>query len=103
MLGFGIAEGVVLTGDTRQRREFIKVLGGVAVALPVSAHAQQPKQMRRIGVILPANTENAEFQAFLASFLQGMALLGWTFGHTVQIDTRWAGANADDIRKHATE
>jgi hypothetical protein len=58
-----------------QRREFIKVLGGVAVALPVPAHAQQPKQMRRIGVILPANTENAEFQAFLASFLQGMALL----------------------------
>jgi len=86
-----------------QRREFIKVLGGAAVALPVSSHAQQPKQMRRIGVILPANADNAEFQAFLASFLQGMALLGWTIGHNVQIDTRWPGANADDIRKHATE
>ena len=26
----------------------------------------------------------------------GEALLGWTIGRNVRIDTRWAGANADD-------
>ena len=28
---------------------------------------------------------------------------GWTNGRNVQIDMRWAGGNADDIRKYATE
>ena len=54
-----------------QRREFIKALGGAVVALPISAHAQQPERMRRIGVILPANTDDAEFRAWVAAFLQG--------------------------------
>src|SRR5207244_8065557 len=29
--------------------------------------------------------------------------LGWTIGRNVQIDTRWATANPDDIRRHAAE
>jgi putative ABC transport system substrate-binding protein len=32
-----------------------------------------------------------------------MALLGWTIGRNARIDTHWAGANADAIRKHAAE
>ena len=43
------------------------------------------------------------FQARLAAFLQGLAQLGWTIGRNVRIDTRWATANADDIRRHAAE
>jgi putative tryptophan/tyrosine transport system substrate-binding protein len=63
-----------------RRREFIKVLGSVAVTLPISAHAQQPERMRRVGVILPANADDAEFRAWVGAFQQGMALLGWTIG-----------------------
>src|SRR5262249_3995587 len=33
----------------------------------------------------------------------GLALLGWTEGRNVRVDTRWAGTNPDDIRKHAME
>ena len=40
---------------------------------------------------------------FRPAFLQGLALLGWTISRNVQIDIRWAGGNADDIRRHATE
>jgi len=39
----------------------------------------------------------------MAAFQQGLALLGWTDGRNVRIDTRWATTNADDIRRHAAE
>jgi hypothetical protein len=59
--------------------------------------------MRRIGILLPAAADDAEFQARVGAFLQALALLGWTIGRNVRIDTRWAGANADDTRKYAAE
>ena len=86
-----------------RRRDFITLLGGTAVAWPLAARAQQPERMRRIGIILPATADDAEFQARVAAFQQALALLGWTIGRNVRIDTRWAGANAADLRRHATE
>ena len=35
--------------------------------------------------------------------MQGLALLGWTIGRNVRIDTRWATTNAAEIRRHAAE
>ena len=37
-----------------------------------------PSGMRRIGILLPAASDDAEFQARLAAFHQGRALSGWT-------------------------
>src|ERR1700730_1148571 len=85
-----------------RRREFITFLGG-AVALPRAARAQQPERMRRIGILLPAAADDTDYQARVGAFLQALALLGWTIGRNVRIDTRWAGANAADIRRHAAE
>ena len=59
--------------------------------------------MRRIGVLLPGTSDDADFQARLGAFLQGLALLGWTIGRNVRIDVRWATANAAEIRQHAAE
>ena len=86
-----------------QRREFITLLGGAAAAWPLAARAQQGDRMRRIGVLLPAAADNSEFQARMGAFLQALALLGWTIGRNVRIDTHWATTNRDDIRRHAAE
>jgi putative tryptophan/tyrosine transport system substrate-binding protein len=85
-----------------KRRTFIAALGGAAV-WPLVARAQQPERMRRIGILLAATAEDAVFQTRLAAFYQELALLGWSIGHNVRIDTRWATANAAEIRRHAAE
>ena len=86
-----------------RRRGFITLIGGTAVAWPLAGRAQQRERMRRIGVLLPAAADDSEFQARVGAFLQGLALLGWTIGRNVEIDIRWATANADEIRRHAAE
>jgi putative ABC transport system substrate-binding protein len=83
-----------------RRREFITLLGGVA-AWPLAARAQQAERMRRIGVLMNWSADDAEGQARLAAFTQGLKQLGWSEGRNLGIDTRWA--TADDIRRHAAE
>ena len=85
-----------------QRRQFIALLGGAAT-WPPTARAQQGERMRRIGVLLAATADDARFQTFLGAFLQELQSLGWSIGRNVQVDTRWATANAAAIRKHAAE
>jgi putative ABC transport system substrate-binding protein len=84
------------------RREFITLLG-CAAAWPLAAHAQQGDRMRRIGVLLPVATDDAEFQTRVGAFLQALQQLDWTIERNVEIDIRWATANADAIRRHAAE
>jgi putative tryptophan/tyrosine transport system substrate-binding protein len=86
-----------------RRRDFIKVVAGSGAAWPLAARAQQPERMRRIGILLAATADDAEFQAWVGAFLQALALLGWTIGRKMQIDTRWATANVGEIRRHAAE
>jgi putative tryptophan/tyrosine transport system substrate-binding protein len=87
------------------RREFIVLLGGTAAttALPLTTRAQQPERMRRIGVLLPGTSDNAEYHARMAAFLQGLQQLGWSDGRNVRIDTRWAAGDAYLIHKYAAE
>ena len=85
-----------------KRRKFIALLGG-AVALPLAARAQQPERMRRIGILLPAAANDADFQTWVGAFLQELALLGWTIGRNVRIDIHWATVNHAEIRKQAAE
>src|SRR5215468_2961397 len=86
-----------------KRREFITLLGGTAAAWPLAARAQQPSQVRKIGVLMNLASDDAEGQARLAAFHQGLQQLGWTVGRNVQIDYRWGAGNADRIRKFAAE
>jgi hypothetical protein len=53
-----------------RRREFITLIGGAAVLWPLGTWAQQGERVRRIGVLLPATADDADFQSFYGAFLQ---------------------------------
>jgi ABC-type uncharacterized transport system substrate-binding protein len=86
----------------RHRREFITLLGGV-VSWPLAARAQQSERVRRIAILLNAAADDPRYQPWVGAFLQALALLGWTIGRNVRIDTRWSGVNAAETRRHAAE
>jgi putative ABC transport system substrate-binding protein len=88
-----------------RRRDFITVIAGLGAVWPLTltARAQQPQRMRRIGVIIPGTADDAEYQARMAAFLQELQQLGWSDGRNVRIDSRWAAGDANLFRKYATE
>jgi hypothetical protein len=81
-----------------RRREFIAGLGSAAV-WPVVARAQQPSQMRRIGVFSTLAADDPDSRPQIEAFLQGLAQLGWTDGRNVLIDYRWGSGYVDRILK----
>src|SRR5262249_2347910 len=85
------------------RRKFLATLGGAAAAWPLAARAPQREKMRRIGVLLPFSSDDAESQVRIGAFLQTLALSGWTIGRNVQIDTRWGARDAERIQRYAAE
>src|SRR5262249_13168148 len=85
-----------------RRRDFIGLLGGAAAAWPLAARAQQGERVRRIGLLM-ATADDREGQARVTALKQGLQELGWTEGRNIQIETRFAGADADRIRAHAAE
>jgi ABC-type uncharacterized transport system substrate-binding protein len=89
--------------DQIKRRDFITLLGGAAAAWPLAARAQQGNQVRSIGVLLAATADASEYQARLGAFQQELQKFGWSIGRNLRIHIRWAGINADDIRRHAAE
>src|SRR5262245_37190311 len=86
-----------------RRRQFLSLLGGAAASYPLAARAQQSERMRRIGVLMSTTAEDAEGQARIAAFLQGLRQAGWVVSGNVQIDTRWGAGDAERTRKFAAE
>jgi putative ABC transport system substrate-binding protein len=86
-----------------KRREFITLLGGVAASWPLAARAQQPERVRRIGVLTSSSMQDLATQARFAALQQGLQQLGWTDGHNLRIDYRWAAGDADNLHRYAGE
>ena len=84
-----------------RRRDLITLLGGAAAGWPAAARAQQGERMRRIAVLLPATADDTNYQTWFGAFLQGLQKSGWTHRPNVQVDTRWATANPDAVRRNA--
>src|SRR6516165_7446570 len=59
------------SGAAMRRRKFITLLGGVAAAWPVAAHAQECDRMRRLGVLMAGVESDPQYQADVAVFREG--------------------------------
>jgi putative ABC transport system substrate-binding protein len=86
-----------------RRRQFLTLLGGAAAGWPFAARAQQPGQVRRIGVLMNLAADDPEALGRITAFVQGLQELGWTDGRNVRIDTRWGAGDADRFRRYAGE
>jgi len=85
------------------RRELLAALGGAAAAWPLAARAQQPEQMRKIGVLMGFAESDPDGQAFVAAFREGLQKLGWVEGRNIRIDTRWAAGDTELMQRFAKE
>jgi len=85
-----------------KRREFIKLLGGVA-ACPLAARGQQYERIRRIGALLGWSADDPESLIIVGAFSQGLQELGWKLGSNVRIDYRWAAVDEERIRQYAVD
>ena len=86
-----------------RRREFVTLLGGIATVFTLAARAQQPDQVRRIGILMNRASESPEGQARVAAFKQRLEQLGWTEGSNVQIDVCWGADDLDRERECAKD
>lgn len=85
-----------------RRREFVALLGGT-VTWSVASRAQQPEQMRRIGLLMNRTVDDAEGQAALAAFQEGLQQMGWGDGRNVRFDIRWGINDVERDRRDAAE
>src|SRR5215467_11135487 len=85
------------------RRDFITLLGGAATSWPMVVRAQQPEQMRRIGMLTNLAENDPEERRRMAAFLQALQKLGWRDDDNVRIDYRVAQGTADTARRYAAE
>jgi len=86
-----------------RRREFIRVLGGAAVAWPLGVRAQQPDRVRRIGVLMGRVASDPEGQKRAAALQRGLEELGWLSRRNVEIDYRWQTDDASQRQAFAKE
>jgi putative tryptophan/tyrosine transport system substrate-binding protein len=87
-----------------RRRKFITLLGSATtlpLAWPLTARAQQPSRVRRVGILMPYAKGDTENQALIRAFKQELEKLGWTEGHTVQFDEHWTTDDMGLVRDHA--
>ena len=85
-----------------RRRDFIKIVAGSTIAWPLAARAQQPEQVRRIGVLIGV-AQDAQGEARLAAFRKGMQDLGWSEGRNIQFDIRFTEGDTERARAYAAE
>ena len=81
------------------RRDFITLFGGVAVAWPIAARAQQTGKLPTIGWLNSARINEASMPAFN----RGLADAGYVVGRNVNLEYRNTENDSDRLRTFAAE
>jgi putative ABC transport system substrate-binding protein len=87
-----------------KRRQFFGVLGATAIALPRVLRAQQPQEMRRVGVLvgLALAATDPVAESFLRNFRDAMQQSGWIEDKNIRVDYRFGGTLADLAKTDAS-
>jgi putative ABC transport system substrate-binding protein len=85
-----------------KRREFIALVGGLAIGAPRVACTQPAAQLRRIGVLMNLPDGDPEAQRRIDAFLKSMSALGWDDGKNIHVDYRY-GVGPQIVNKNAAE
>jgi putative tryptophan/tyrosine transport system substrate-binding protein len=83
-----------------RRREFITLVGGVALAGPLAAQAQQPT-WPVIGFLSVARAD--EYQPRIAAFRGGLQEYGYVEGQNMAIEYRWAEGRSERLPAMAAD
>ena len=84
-----------------RRRQFIRLIGGAAAAMPLAVRAQQAAKQPTVG-FLGASTPLAESRR-VAAFVQRLRELGWIEGCNIVIEYRWAEGRSEPFAAVAAE
>ena len=80
-----------------RRRDFITLIGGVALIQPISTRAQQTKKIPRIGILWPNPPATFEFMR------QGLTDFGYVDGRNIIFEYRWAEGKLDQLPELAAD
>src|SRR5581483_11597265 len=83
-----------------RRRDVVAVLGGVALARPLAAHAQK---MPLLGTLWTLRQDDDEAKERTSALLQALQSTGWENGRNLQMEFRWADGNAQRAQIVARE
>jgi putative tryptophan/tyrosine transport system substrate-binding protein len=84
------------------RRALIAALGG-AVAWSVVARAQQPGQLRRIGMLMSTDESDPRERSSVAAFVEALGKIGQVAGRNLEIVYRWGAGDPQRMAANARE
>jgi putative ABC transport system substrate-binding protein len=85
-----------------RRREFIMLLGGALADRAIPANAQEPVRVRTVGALM-GFANDAEAKARVEAFEQGLETAGWSVGHNLRIEYRYAEGDSARMQALAQE
>ena len=89
-------------GAPMRRRDFITLLGGALADRAIPANAQEPVRVRTVRALM-GFANDAEVKARVDAFEQGLERDGWSVGHDLRIEYRYAEGDSARMQALAQE